>query len=227
MNWIMNLFTSSIGRKLIMSLTGLFLISFLIVHLLGNFQLLVNDGGQSFNEYAAFMTGNPIIITLSYGLYFFILLHAILGILIWRKNKASKGQVPAVAYKSEKVSWASQNMALLGILIFAFLMLHMGDFWWKMKTNQTLMVDYGNGEIKDLYDKVSETFSNIWFVLAYMVGLSALGYHLWHGFESAFQTLGLSHPKYTPLIQGAGKAFSVIIPVLYAIIPLYYKFFLS
>ena len=223
----MNLFTSSIGRKLIMSLTGLFLISFLIVHLLGNFQLLVNDGGQSFNEYAAFMTGNPIIITLSYGLYFFILLHAILGILIWRKNKASKGQVPAVAYKSEKVSWASQNMALLGILIFAFLMLHMGDFWWKMKTNQTLMVDYGNGEIKDLYDKVSETFSNIWFVLAYMVGLSALGYHLWHGFESAFQTLGLSHPKYTPLIQGAGKAFSVIIPVLYAIIPLYYKFFLS
>lgn len=223
----MNLFTSSIGRKLIMSLTGLFLISFLIVHLLGNFQLLVNDGGQSFNEYAAFMTGNPIIITLSYGLYFFILLHAILGILIWRKNKASKGQVPAVAYKSEKVSWASQNMALLGILIFAFLMLHMGDFWWKMKTNQTLMVDYGNGEIKDLYDKVSETFSNIWFVLAYMVGLSALGYHLWHGFESAFQTLGLSHPKYTPLIQVAGKAFSVIIPVLYAIIPLYYKFFLS
>jgi succinate dehydrogenase / fumarate reductase cytochrome b subunit len=223
----MNLFTSSIGRKLIMSLTGLFLISFLIVHLLGNFQLLVDDGGQSFNEYAAFMTGNPVIKTLSYGLYFFILLHAILGILIWRKNKASKGQVPAVGYKSEKVSWASQNMALLGTLIFAFLMLHMGDFWWKMKTDQTLLVDYGNGEIKDLFDKVSESFSQLWIVVAYMVGLSALGYHLWHGFESAFQTLGLSHPKYTPLIQGVGKAFSVIIPVLYAIIPLYYKFFLS
>ena len=80
-----------------MSLTGLFLIVFLIIHLLGNLQLLANDGGESFNSYAYFMTTNPVIKTVSYGLYFFILLHAFLGIVIWWKNKAAKGSSYAVS----------------------------------------------------------------------------------------------------------------------------------
>ena len=223
MGWLANFLTSSLGRKLLMSLTGLFLILFLVVHLIGNLQLLKGDEGQSFNEYTQFMTHNPLIKFISYGNYFFILLHAVLGIYITVKNRKSKGVKGAVSNRAESVSWASKNMALLGILIFAFLMLHMGDFWLKMKLNQTEWIDYGNGEIKNLYKVVYASYSNWLIVIAYLVGLLALSYHLWHGFASAFQTLGLHHKKYTPIIEFLGKAFAIIVPLMFAILPLYYK----
>ena len=86
MSWITDFFTSSIGRKIIMSLTGIFLILFLLIHLIGNLQLLAGDGGEAFNVYAYFMTHNPLIKSISYGLYFFILLHSVVGILLWWKN---------------------------------------------------------------------------------------------------------------------------------------------
>ena len=225
MSWVTNFLTSSIGRKLIMSLTGLFLISFLLVHLLGNLQLLAGDGGTSFNVYAKFMTQNPLIKFISYGLYALILLHTILGILLWSKNRGAKGGQYAASPKGQKdVTWASKNMALLGTLILAFLLLHMGDFWWKMKMDQLPYVDIDGVQVKDLYSKVSESFSNLWIVIAYLVGLAVLGFHLWHGFQSAFQTLGLNHPKYTPLIKASGKAFSILVPIAYAILPLYFFF---
>ena len=229
MKWLTNFLTSSIGRKLIMSLTGLFLIIFLIVHLLGNLQLLANDGGDSFNAYAYFMTHNPVIKTVSYGLYFFILLHAWVGILIWLKNKAAKGSTYAVR-SNAKVTWASKNMALLGTLILAFIFIHMGDFWFKMKfTDQLAMVTVSgmDMQVKDLYTQVAHTFSNPLMVGAYLVGMIVLALHLWHGFQSAFQTLGLNHKKYTPLIKTLGQIYSIIIPVTYAIIPLYYFFVLN
>ena len=223
MGWLTNFLTSSLGRKLLMSLTGLFLILFLVVHLIGNLQLLKGDEGQAFNEYTVFMTHNPLIKFVSYGTYILILLHAVLGIYIAVVNRKSKGRKASVSHRAENVTWASKNMALLGILVFAFLMLHMGDFWLKMKLNQTEMVDYGNGEIKNLYASVYKSFSQWGVVIAYLVGLLAMSYHLWHGFASAFQTLGLNHKKYTPLIQILGMAFAIIIPLLFAILPLYFK----
>ena len=226
MKWLINFFTSSIGRKLIMSLTGLFLILFLVVHLAGNLQLLKNDGGASFNEYAYFMTSNPLIKFIGLGNYFFILLHAIMGLLLWSKNKSAKGSKYAVR-SNAKVSWASKNMALLGTLILAFIFIHMGDFWYKMKfTDQLALVSIEglDHQVKDLYAQVSHTFSNPLMVAAYLVGLATLAFHLWHGFQSAFQTLGLNHPKYSPIIKGLGKLYAVIIPLGYAVIPLYYFF---
>ena len=225
MSWLISFFRSSIGRKLIMSLTGIFLITFLIVHLIGNLLLLNNDGGEAFNTYAYFMTNNPLIKTVSYGLYFFILLHSVQGILLAVYNKRAKGSKYAVN-TYENSSWASKNMALLGILIFAFLMLHMGDFWWKMKQNQLDMVSYAGFDhaVKDLYTRVSIAFKELWIVIAYLVGLLALFFHLWHGFDSAFQTLGLRHKKYTPLISAVGKAYSILVPIGFAIIPLYIYF---
>lgn len=208
-----------------MSLTGIFLITFLIVHLIGNLLLLNNDGGEAFNTYAYFMTNNPLIKTVSYGLYFFILLHSVQGILLTVYNKRAKGSKYAVN-TYENSSWASKNMALLGILIFAFLMLHMGDFWWKMKQNELDMVSYAGFDhaVKDLYTRVSIAFKELWIVFAYLIGLLALFFHLWHGFDSAFQTLGLRHKKYTPLISAVGKAYSILVPVGFAIIPLYIYF---
>lgn len=210
-----------------MSLTGLFLILFLIIHLIGNLQLLKSDGGQAFNVYADFMVSNPLIKTISYGLYFFILLHALLGIIIARFNASTKGQKYAVQ-KSPETTWASKNMALLGILILAFIFLHMGDFWYKMKfTDQLSMVEYDGKTVKDLYGRVALAYQELWIVVAYLIGLIALAFHLWHGFQSAFQTLGLNHRKYTPTIKSLGKLYAVIIPAAYAIIPIYYYFFMK
>jgi succinate dehydrogenase / fumarate reductase, cytochrome b subunit len=224
MSWISTFLTSSIGRKLIMSLTGLFLILFLVVHLIGNLQLLSADEGRKFNEYAHFMTSNPLIKGIAYGNYFFIILHAIIGIMLWSKNRAAKGVKPAVG-NSRDVTWASKNMALLGTLILAFIFLHMGDFWWKMKFGQVDLLNYDGSEVKDLYSKVAYSFSQLWIVVAYIIGLAVLGFHLNHGFASAFQTLGLSHNKYTPIIKGLGTIFSIIVPSAYAIIPIIFYFF--
>ena len=223
MSWFSNFLTSSIGKKLLMSLTGLFLILFLKVHLLGNLQLLKNDGGESFNVYAHFMTHNPLIMLISYGNYFFILMHFVLGLSLWAKNRAAKGSTYAVSNHRDS-TWASRNMALLGILVLAFLLLHMGDFWWKMKTGQTSMVMIGEMEVKDLYTKVAESFKITWIVVAYLVGLLALAFHLYYGFASAFQTLGINHTKYSPVIRFIGIAFSILVPLAYAIIPLVFYF---
>lgn len=228
MRWIISFFTSSIGRKIVMSLTGLFLISFLVIHLIGNLQLLIDDGGRSFNVYAKFMTSNPIIKAVSWGLYIGILLHAVVGIVLFFQNRAAKKGTYAKRSDAD-VSWASKNMALLGVLILAFLLLHMGDFWYKMKfTNELDMVSYAgvDGQVKDLYSKVAMAFKTPLVVGAYIVGLLALAFHLWHGFQSAFQTLGLNHKKYTPIITGFGRLFSIIIPLAYAAIPVYFYLYL-
>lgn len=219
--------TSTIGQKLVMSLTGLFLILFLIVHLVGNLQLLADDGGESFNLYSYFMTHNPLIKTISYGLYFFILLHAVLGIALKRKNRSARGvQYSVSSYPG--ASWASKQMALLGILIFAFLLLHMGDFWWKMKfTDQLSMVSYAgvDYQVKDLYERVDASFQVTWVVIAYVVGQLALALHLWHGFDSAFQTLGLRNWRFGNLFKVVGQIYSIVVPLGFAIIPLYYLIF--
>lgn len=210
-----------------MSLTGLFLVSFLIVHLVGNLQLLYSDEGEAFNIYTEFMSTNGLIQLISKGLYVFIVLHAIQGLVLWSQNRKAKGSKYAVK-TSENAKWASKNMALLGTLVLAFLFLHMGDFWFKIKFDPDVfeMVSYDGIDqpIKDAYRQVQLTFENPMIVLAYLIGLIALGFHLQHGFASAFQTLGLRHPKYTPIIEGLGKLFAIILPLGFAIIPLYMFF---
>lgn len=229
MNWFSAFITSSIGQKVIMSLTGLFLIIFLVVHLAGNLQLIKDDGGEAFNIYAHFMTTNPLIKFTSYGLYFFILLHAVQGLLLAKKNRSARGRVRYAITSNKNVGFASSQMALLGTLIFVFLAIHMGDFWYQMKfTNNLPLQEYDSVDyaVKDLYSKVSVTFKQPWFVGLYVVSMVVLALHLLHGFQSAFQTLGINHNKYTPIIKFLGKVYSIVIPIGFAIIPLYFYFFL-
>lgn len=227
MKWLTSLFTSSLGRKLIMSLTGLFLCSFLVIHLLGNLQLLVDDGGVAFNDYAYFMTNFLPIKAISWGLYIMILLHAILGLMLWYQNSKKKG-TKYKGGKGAKGSWASKNMGLLGTLILAFIFIHMGDFWWKMKWTEYFSGDLVvqsealGHEVKNLYARVSEAFSNPLIVIAYVIGQLVLSFHLWHGFGSGFVTLGLNNTKYSPLIDGFGKIFAIVIPLGYVIIPIFH-----
>lgn len=218
MRWYTEFLTSSLGRKLLMSLTGIFLILFLVVHLIGNLQLIIGEP-RDFNVYSEFMGHNPVIQFVAKGLYALILLHTIVGIALYFKNRQAKGS-RYVAKTSANANWASKNMALLGTLILAFLFLHMGDFWWKLKFVDIPVVNYDGAVMKDAYEIVQASFSKIGIVIAYVIGQIVLGFHLWHGFSSAFQTLGINHRKYTPVIEFLGKAFAIIIPIAFAIIPI-------
>lgn len=244
---------SSVGKKVLMSLTGLFLMLFLVIHLLGNLQLLKHDDGYAFNTYAAFMTTNPLIKIVSWGTYFIIIIHAIRGISLERANRSNRTNKYVISNYHRSTHWTARKMGLWGAIILLFIVFHMSDFWWKYKFGETPWTKYtvelttgnisspedvtGQGitkftkytdaanasEIviaKDLYKKVVETFSNIFFVLFYAVSMLAIAFHLWHGFASSFQSLGINHKKYNPLIKGLGKAFSIIIPILFALIPI-------
>ncbi len=223
MSWFTNFLTSSIGQKVVMSLTGLFLIVFLIVHLTGNLQLLAGDGGKAFNIYAEFMTTNPLIKTTSYLLYAGILLHAIQGWALWRQNRKARGP-HRYAVKVNRVagtnSFAASNMAWLGTIIFVFIVVHMYQFWLQMKLGDVQMVTYDGKEVANLYALVSATYENLGFVIFYVVSMIVIAYHLLHGFQSAFQTLGLNHRKYTPFIKGVGKVYAILVPLGFAIIPI-------
>lgn len=222
MSWLTNFLFSSIGRKLIMSLTGIFLILFLTVHLIGNIQLLAGDGGEKFNLYADFMGHNPLIQTISIGNFFFIFLHAVIGILLYFQNKASSGGgTSRYAVASTKTTtYSSRNMAWFGTVILVFIVIHLAQFWFRMKFGFAESVTYETGEVRDLYTLVATTFSSLPFVIFYVACMAIIGLHLYHGFQSAFQTLGLNHKKYTPFIKGLGTAYSVLIPLGFAIIPI-------
>jgi succinate dehydrogenase / fumarate reductase, cytochrome b subunit len=222
MSWITKFFSSSIGQKVIMSLTGLFLMLFLVIHLLGNLQLLADDGGEAFNTYAFFMTHNPLIKLISYSLYFFILLHAYQGIALWLYNRSARGNSRYAVQHTRNTERTSRNMAWLGIVIFIFLILHLWQFWLQMKMGvlPPVEVEAYDHPVQNLYLPVMEAFANPLYVLFYVVCMVVVGFHLWHGFWSAFQTLGLSHKRYTPLIKTVGYVYSVGMAVGFAIIPI-------
>lgn len=220
MNWIVTLFTSPMGKKVVMSLTGLFLCTFLVIHMAGNMQLLLNDGGKTFNQYAYDMTHNPLIKVVSYVTYFLILLHIVQGIVLWLQHKGAR----AVKYAKQSgtgASWSSRNMGILGTVILVFLIVHLYSFWFKMKFGSLPVDQWGN---IDLYTLVVKAFSNPLYVIFYLIALVALTGHLWHGVQSAFQSLGVNHSKYTPIIKAVGYGFAVIIPFLFALQPIFIMF---
>lgn len=222
MKWLLNLFNSSIGQKLLMSLTGLFLCSFLLVHLIGNLQLLYNDGGVAFDNYAYFMTNNPLIKTISIGLYLTILFHAIKGILMALSNRKARGANRYAVSAKGNASWTSKNMAILGSWIFIFLGVHLAHFWGRMKFGDFSFITpipEVDG-VKQLYDVVVVAYGNPLIVLFYVISMVMIGLHLWHGFASGFQSLGINHKKYTPIISVFGKVFSVVVPAAFALIPI-------
>jgi succinate dehydrogenase / fumarate reductase, cytochrome b subunit len=224
MNWFLKLFSSTLGKKLVMAVTGLFLISFLVIHLIGNLQLLKYDGGKAFNVYAQFMTHNPVIKTISYTLYTSILVHIVWAIMLTVRNRSARGSQGYVVVKNSS-SIASRNMGILGTFIFIFLVIHLKDFWAVMHWGDILRVTYEGEEYKDLYSITAEAFTQLWYVALYVVSMIMLGFHLWHGFSSAFQTLGLNHLKYNNLINFIGRAFAIIVPALFALIPIWMFYF--
>lgn len=206
---------SSIGRKFVVGLTGLFLISFLVVHVGINSTILLGDGGETFNEAAHFMSHNWLIRIMEIGLLAGILAHIALTLKLHFDNKSKRPVGYAVSGASANSKWYSRSMTLLGTLLLIFLVIHMSDFWVDAKK-----AVYITGEEENTYLDVKEALQNPILLLIYIAGFISLGFHLLHGFPSAFQTLGLNHKKYTPVIKTLGTAFSIIVPGLFALIAL-------
>ncbi len=226
MKWFLDLFSSTLGRKLVMALTGLFLITFLLVHLIGNLQLLHNDGGRAFNVYAEFMSTNPIIQTVSKANFAFILIHVIWSAILSRKNRIARGPEGYAVSSSKSSIWSSRNMGILGTIVLVFIVIHLKDFWAQMHYGGIATVDYDGKVVRDIYTVVVEWFNVGWYVALYVFCMVGVGFHLWHGFISAFQTLGLNHMKYNPVINFVGKTFAIVVPALFAWIPvsMFFKF---
>ena len=171
-----------------MSLTGLFLSTFLIVHMAGNLQLFKGDGGRAFNEYTYFMTHNPVIMTVSYLLYTSILVHALMAFVLTRHNQASRPVKYAYSKPEANSDWSSRNMGILGTILLLFIIIHMRTFWYEMHFGSVPMAEYDGKQYKNLYAVVQVAFGEWWYVLLYVVCMGALGYHLAHGFQSGFQS---------------------------------------
>lgn len=215
MSWFTQALTSSIGKKLIMSLTGLFLISFLVIHASINAMIFYNDGGETFSHWGHFMGTNPIIRTLEIGLVLGFLIHIADGLWLTKLNQNARPVKYAVTNANANSTWYSRSMGLLGTLILIFLVIHTSHFWIPNRANQ-----FATGEELPLYKMMLEIFKNIWVVVIYVLGCFSLAWHLLHGFQSAFKTLGLYHLKYNGAIHVVGVVFSIVVPILFALMPI-------
>lgn len=217
--------TSSIGKKIVVALTGLFLTLFLVVHLIGNLQLLKDDGGEAFNHYSEFMGHNPLIQIISKVNFAFILGHAGWGLYLAFKNRGARKTRYAVNKPSANSRWASRNMALLGTVMLAFIAIHLVNFWWQFKFGDVPFESLTNpmtGEVTKEYKYyvvVKEGFSYLPIVLFYIFAQIAIAFHLGHGIQSAFQTLGVNNKDFAPTLKKVGFVLAYGICFLFAIIP--------
>ncbi|MEC8739412.1 MAG: succinate dehydrogenase cytochrome b subunit [Bacteroidota bacterium] len=256
MGWFNNLVYSSLGKKLIMAVLGLFLTLFLVVHLAGNLQLLLNDGGYMFNRYADFMSHNPLIEFIAIFTFLSFALHSIIGFALYIKNKKARPKGYAKV-RSQSHSWTSNNMTILGLLILVFLVFHLKNFYFQYKFGEVpqqgyavfkvdgqkqvypasngqeaieyIQQNFANQEInsfqfktfKNLYLVVNTAYEELWYVVIYVLAMALVAFHLWHGFASGFQTIGLKHPKFLPLVKTIGYIISILLPMGFAMIPIY------
>ncbi|VAW25374.1 Succinate dehydrogenase cytochrome b subunit [hydrothermal vent metagenome] len=222
------LFKTSVGRKNLMAVTGLFIIFFLIIHLVGNLILIIPNsffpiefwGGVAnthdmYNAYSHFLVHFWPVTLVAWVLYVAIITHIIDAALITINNWKTSGDKYLVTDNSTS-TWYSRNMGVLGTIIGVFLIIHMAQFWLQYKV---LKVEH------DLYELVLVTFKTWWFVLIYEIGIIALGFHLVHGIESAHRSLGIYPKKIMKIIKYIALCFSLVMAILYAIIPiiLYFK----
>jgi succinate dehydrogenase / fumarate reductase cytochrome b subunit len=208
MNWLTTTISSSVGKKLLMALTGFAFLGFLAVHLAGN--LTIYGGREAFNGYAERLHSfdKPLLI-FEMGLAAFALIHVVTGlVLFWQNRKARP-----VAYAGRKSAGgqtlASATMPYTGILILAFVIFHLASFTFPSKAGTTI------------FDIVSRAFQNPLYVVVYVLAMIVVALHVRHGFWSALQTIGANHPKYMPAISACSVVLAVAVGVGFGLIPLF------
>jgi succinate dehydrogenase / fumarate reductase, cytochrome b subunit len=227
MKWS-HFFTSAVGRKFVMALTGIFLVTFLIVHVGLNACIFADwvdttDNGEMFNKAAHFM-GSTIVTRILEGVLFIgFIIHIIQGWLVEAKNRARRDHGYQISLGSRGSTWMSRSMAILGTLIFMFLVLHISKFWWSSRITQDLaQVSYDGGrtEMHNLFLRMYDVFQSPVIVIIYVISVLVLGFHLWHGFHSAFRSMGVHNKKYLSLLKGLGYGFTIIVCVMFALMPI-------
>ena len=219
-NLMSSFFNTSVAKKFLVSVSGLFLIMFLATHLAVNLFLLW--GQEAYNMAAHFMDTNPVIKIIEPMLALGFLLHITYSVWLTITNRNTRPQNYALVDQSETSTWPSRNMFVLGGLILIFLVLHLSNFWAKMQFGDMSYIDYSGVMVKDAYTLVTEKFVIWWYVIIYVAGAVFLGLHLLHGFQSAFQTLGLSNQIWRKRLTLIGTVYSLIIAAGFSIIPLYF-----
>lgn len=224
MGWFFKFINSSVGKKFIMALTGSFLLIFLIIHLIGNITLFF--GPNAFNGYVKTLDViKPLIRVIEIVLLSAFILHIYNGLILWLENKKTQGGKFIGKYKinasSENSSISSRTSFITGSIVFIFLVLHLGTFFWRFNVHDP----DGLANTHQYFDIVTRFFSIWWYVILYVIAVLLLGFHLNHGFQSAFQTFGWNHKKYFPLIQKLGTAYAIIMTIGFASMPIYFFFF--
>ncbi|MBC7872983.1 MAG: succinate dehydrogenase cytochrome b subunit [Ferruginibacter sp.] len=221
MKWS-EMFTSSVGKKWVMALTGLFLISFLVVHAGVNACIWANDGGVMFNKAAHFMGATVVIRIMEIGLFLGILIHIIQGYVLVFQNRSKRKKGYAVPMGNKGSKWYSRSMGLLGTILLLFFIIHWYHFWIPSRFTGIPGPEMelpGEKHVHNLYALMQVTFKELWVVIVYVFACFSLCWHLIHGFQSAFRTVGVSNSKYMRLIKNAGIAYSIIISLAFAMMP--------
>ncbi|MDQ0476215.1 succinate dehydrogenase cytochrome b subunit [Chryseobacterium sp. MDT2-18] len=211
--------SSSIGRKYAMALSAMFLLIFLIMHLSVNLLSVISK--DAFNSASEFMGYNPFIQFLMQPILgFAVIFHFAMGFILEIKNNNSRPIKYGMNNRSSNSTWMSRNMLLSGVVVLAFLGLHMYDFWW-----HEMDYKYVVGSVRDearYWPELHAQFGNVGRVIFYVVAFVLLGLHLAHGFQSSFQSIGARHPKYTPMIKAVGTWYSILIPAGFILVAVFH-----
>ncbi len=214
-----NFFTSSIGKKIMMAAAGLFLIIFLLVHLGLNLLIVIFESSDKFNIAAHFMGTNILIKIFEIVLFGGFLLHIIYGLIVQIYNWIARPVLYKVSNNAQ-TSFFSKYMIYTAVIILVFLVLHLFNFYFKAKFfGEVGTVVIHGKDYHDLAALVIAKFQYLGYVIFYIACFLFLGFHLLHGFQSAFQTFGLNHKTYTPIIKGIGYVYTFIVVVGYSMIP--------
>jgi len=220
MGSFMKFINSSIGKKLTMAVTGSFLLIFLVIHLIGNITLFF--GPDAFNGYvSALDVIKPLIRVIELVLLTAFILHIFNGTKLWLENKRARGTNYKVNGSSENSDLFSRTMFLTGSIVFIFLVLHLGTFFWRFNVHDPS----GLANHHLYFDIVVAFFKLWWYVILYVIAVILLGLHLNHGFQSAFQTFGWNHKRYFPIIKKIGTLYAIIMAVGFASMPIYFFLF--
>ena len=219
MSWFKQTWSSSIGRKFAMALSALFLIIFLLQHFLINFTSVISE--ETFNELSHFMGTNPVVQFLAQPILLVgVVFHFVMGFILEAKNKASRSVKYAMNKGSANSSWVSRNMIYTGLVVLGFMGLHFADFWVPEIAHK--YVEFKPEDPNRYYEELLHKFEPAWRVAVYCLSFVFLSLHLLHGFQSAFQSSGVNHRKYTPLIQKLGKAYAILIPAGFIFIAVFH-----
>jgi succinate dehydrogenase / fumarate reductase cytochrome b subunit len=208
MNWFINMLGSSIGKKLMMAITGLSFCGFLAAHLAGN--LFIYGGKDAFNSYAMHLHAmGPLVNAAELFLLTFAMIHVLTGATLFYENLKARPNRYSVNKSAGGRSIGSATMPYTGIFLLLFVIFHLFNFHFVDKTHTTI------------FDIVSKAFSNPFYVVFYILAMIIAGLHVSHGFWSAFQTLGANHPKYMPIIMTISLVFSLVVGIGFGFLPVY------